>query len=279
MLAKHLMAIGILVAWGAGVLADEGFSVSVDKAKQRIRLTTQGQTYIVAMAKGALHVAVNTIKYRARFSVAEKGRAQDWTTAKWTVATVGKDTDTIKEATVICDLSFTLEEPSPKTTRGMALAKGQDPPKFQAQLHGTFRVQKGLPCLFAEYRVVNQGDPMSCYCLPWLASAASYSIPGPDGPVQKSFKGKYAAVAAGKLPWVFMSIGPAKGMGVILPEPKKILVGEYGSKKSKGGAIYLNTIPHKPKLATGGAVSVRLIFTESAGPDALAKLCEQIRKP
>jgi len=173
-------------------------------------------------------------------------------------------------------LAYATTKPHPKSRRGVALAKGQEAPKVDAQIEMTLSAVKGQPYIRVRQRVVNAGEPFVCYCLPWLGSGPEYVIPGPKGPQAMKWKQKYATVSKGKIPWVFVSRAKDRGLGVVFPNPAKIFVGEYGSKKAKVGSIYLNTIPRKVKLAKDGSVEIDLILMRAATAEEVAKVSSQV---
>lgn len=278
-MAKYMATIGVflLVALAPFAAAQEDeFSLTVDEELMRVHLKTGGQTHMVLYSKGSLQIRVNTITYPARFGMAEGAKYQEWLKATNAGIEIVKDADDEKAVVVLSDLAFSADEPAPNTTRGKALAAGEQPMELKAQLKTTLRIKKGLACVFVKYEVINQGVDFQLYRLPWLSGGPSYSVPGADGPEQKQYKGQYAAVSRGEIPWVFSRWNETSGMGVIFPDYKKIYIGEYGTKNSKSGSIYLNTIPQKVILKSGETVTCEIILVESASPQELAELYKKV---
>ena len=267
--------LGVLLV-PAGLAQEGDFSAAVDDQKGGITLATQGVEYDVYVSKGSISLKVASWPDSLRFSLAEVGaRGMDWMGVSFVSADVIKDTDEEKEVKAVYSVAFKSGEPGPKTTRGKALAEGKEPPEMKAQIELTVRVKKEMPCVFFQYKVVNPGEPFRCYCLPWINSGADYVIPGADGPEEKAFKEKYHTVAEGKVPWLLLRKDADNGLGMIFPEPAKIFIGAYGTPKSLG-TIYLNALPRKQDIPTGGNMTMKMVFMPAKSADEVAAVQKKI---
>jgi len=248
--------VAILAASAAS--AQESLSARVEQ--NRLVLTSHGTEYRLFVSNDSLQMNVSGWSYPLRFSVAEAYQgAQDWLGVVWSRGEVVADTDTEKVATAVFTLFYRPTE-DPKTRRGQAKAKGEPEPELKAQVEVTLRVRADAPGIWIEQSVVNNGEPFTCYCLPWFNAGVAFFVPGPEGILEKKFQGKYATVAEGTMPWLFLPPrdGTGGGIGLIFLEPDKVFVGEYGTAASPTGSIYLNARPRTQTLATGGRMTMRL---------------------
>ena len=274
-LTVTLFACAVLLAPMA--LAQEDLTVSVNEMKSTIDLGAGGQTFQVLLNKGALSIKVNKIGYLSRFSVAENLGATDWLRLTMIGADVTKDTAEEKEVVARYNAFYQKDEAAAKTERARRAAAGEPTVDLNLEVKLTVSVKKGLPCVFATHEVINNGETLTIYSLPWTAGGPAYYLPGEAGPEKKEWKRKYATVSKGTAPWAFTQISDNQGLGMIFPEYQKVFIGEYGSPKSAGGSLYMNTIPQKPKLEKGQSFTFKVIYTEAASAEEVLALYEKVK--
>jgi len=277
---RHMLrlAVGVVMLAAATVYAQDGLSARVEEG--RIVLTSHGTEYQLFISKDALHMRISDWNNPIRFSVADVSeRGMDWLGLRWTHAEVTGDTETEKTAKAVCTIYYRPGEVNPKTRRGQAMVKGEAPPEITAQVEVVLRVRADVPGISMEQTVVNRGAPFKCYCLPWFNAGNSFLIPGPEGVVEKKFQGKYATVAEGTLPWIFLPSRDAigSGLGIVFPEPEKVFIGEYGTTKSPTGTIYLNAVPRKQALPTGGEMTMRLHLLPADTAEEVQAACDVVK--
>jgi len=274
---RALAAVVMVGSLALAAMAQDEFSVTVNQTTKRVQIKSGDQSALLLVSRGSVRLGVGAGGYSIRFSAGDQtGYAADFLTATFESAEITKNTETEKEVKAVYKLAYATTKPHPKSRRGVALAKGQEAPKVDARIEMVLSAVKGRPYIRLRHRVVNTGEPFVCYCLPWLGGGPGYVVPGPMGPQVAKWKKKYSTVSKGKIPWVFVSRAKGRGLGVVFPDPAKIFVGEYGNKKAKVGAIYLNTIPRKVKLAKGGSVEIDLIFMRAATAEEVAKVSAQV---
>ena len=266
----------MLAILAAGVIhAAEGPQATVDAAKKTGTIEAGGAAYrLYANSKG-LNLKVGDCARPVRFSAAEKGGGQDWLGVKVDSVKLTKDAANEKEIVMTGALVFRTEEPNAKTSRGQAAAKGKPAPVLDATVRGVLSAKAGTPGVAFTYEIVNNGEPMTFYMLPWLNGGSGYVVPGATGPMRKQYAGKYATVSKKGLPWIYLE-GSAEvpGMGVGFLEPDKVFVGEHSTKAGAGGSIYLNYQPRYPKLGKGESAKMALRFLPTTDVAEVQKLAK-----
>lgn len=279
MLTRIVIAAFLVVTLtGSAALAQEAISAEVNAETQKITLASHGTTYEVMLGQKTVMIKITDWSQTPRFSLAENTGGTEWMHVSFVKAEVTKDTDDEKEVQAVLTPVWQNDEPGPKTRRGMARAAGEEAPEVKARVILTLGVCKDTPGLRVQYKVVNDGPQFRCYLLPWLSGGTTYVIDGPNGREEKKFIRKYGVVSEGKIGWLFQHDGDQPGLGTVFLEPEEVFVGEYGSKNSAIGTIYLNALPRQQTLATGEDMEISVILMMAKSADEVAAVAKKVQQ-
>jgi len=254
----------------AGGTAGESVVAQVNEKEEIITLKTQGKSYILNVAKGIPRLQVDTLSYPVTFRFAEWGAAPDWfKVVRLVEADVTRDEAEAKTVKAVFELAFVRRKPPPGSTRAW-----EPKTKISARVEMVLTVQRDLPCLFMNCRVVNTGDPFASYTMLLLGGGDYFAIPGPAGIEKKKFRRKYADVKEGAA-WVYLSRSTG-GLGAVLRN--KLLLREGGSPTSRRCQLFLNTVHKGIKLRKGKASEMQLAFVPASSPEEVAALHEKIKR-
>jgi hypothetical protein len=260
-------------------LAQDDFSLTVDREHQRVELSTLGKQYQAYVHEGAFRLTIVGHSVNIRINAAEgANKSMDWYRVAITAIRSKRNTPKEKSAEILCKVIFSDQPFGPESRRAIARTEGKSRPQLNMQVRILVTIKKDQPCVFVEYKLINRmREAIIGYVLPWFGGHSDgFTFPIKESTETRKYAGKYMDVGNGDLPWIIVNQAEGKRLGVILPDYRKVYVGEYSGKKDSSGSIYLNHINRTFMLEPGQAMIIRSAFMPVDSVDQIAALAKTI---